>query len=267
MRRKTINTINVSFAILAMWAINGAFLGMAQQPARTTFSSTGEASEALFQAVQGNDTAAITNILGGPTDLASSHDDAQDKLDRDCFVQKYQQMHRLHREADGTVILYIGAENWPFPIPLVAKDGAWRFDSDAGLKEVMFRRIGENELIAISICREFVAAQKTYRAPATAASVLGSSPESLAAKAATGSTGGDDPALAHGYYFRVLAKHPKGGFDFIAYPAEYRSSGVMTFAVTDRGVLYEKDLGANTSADGNALAAVGKDTTWRVADK
>jgi len=267
MKQKMMNKINVSFAILAVWAINGAFPGMAQQPTQTTFSSTGEAGEALFHAVQGNDTEAITNILGGPTDLASSHDDAQDKLDRDCFVQKYQQMHRLHREADGSVTLYIGAENWPFPIPLVAKNNAWRFDSDAGLKEVMFRRIGENELIAISICREFTAAAKAHRAPANAAGPAGSSVAILAARAATGSDGRDDPVLMHGYYFHVVAQHPKGGFDFIAYPADYRSSGVMTFAVTARGVIYEKDLGAKTSTAASALAAVGKDTTWRVAGK
>src|SRR5260370_25481379 len=69
-------------------------------------------------------------------------------------------MHRRSGDPDGSVTLYIGAENWPFPIPLVKKDGAWRFDSDAGTKEVMFRRIGENELTAIAVCHEFIAAAK-----------------------------------------------------------------------------------------------------------
>ena len=84
----------------------------------------------------------------------------QDKLDHEVFVEKYQEMHRLGREADGSVTLYIGAENWPFPIPLVAKNGAWRFDPDAGAKEVTFRRIGDNELTAIATCHEFVAAER-----------------------------------------------------------------------------------------------------------
>ena len=73
----------------------------------------------------------------------------QDKVERELFVQKYQEMHRLGREADGSVTLYIGAENWPFPIPLVATNGVWRFDPDAGAKEVTFRRIGDNELRAL----------------------------------------------------------------------------------------------------------------------
>src|SRR6266478_96412 len=156
----------VSVAMLAMWAIHGAYPGLAQQSAQPTFPSAPEASQSLFQAVQGNDEQAIANILGGPTDLTSSRDKGQDKLDRELFVQKYQEMHRLGREADGCVTLYIGAENWPFPIPLVEKDRAWRFDSDAGLKEVTFRRIGENKLNAVAICHEFVAAQKKYRARA-----------------------------------------------------------------------------------------------------
>jgi hypothetical protein len=86
------------------------------------------------------------------------------RLDREMFVQKYQEMHRLGRDADGSETLYIGAENWPFPIPLVEKNGAWHFDPDTGLKEVLFRRIGENELTAIAICHELVAAERQFRA-------------------------------------------------------------------------------------------------------
>jgi hypothetical protein len=96
----------------------------------------------------------------------------------------------------------------------------------------------------------------------------------LVAKAADGSTNGD-PVLFHGYYFRVLKTHPTngegktigggkttGGFALIAYPAEYRSSGVMTFVITKNGVVYEKDLGANTSALANAMTTFHKDATW-----
>ena len=114
----------VSFAMFAMWATNGAYLGRAQQSAQPTFPLAPEASQALFQAVQGNNEQAITNILGGPTELTFSSDKGQDKLDRELFVQKYKEMHRLGHEADGSVTLYIGAENWPFPIPLVEKSGA-----------------------------------------------------------------------------------------------------------------------------------------------
>src|ERR1700693_1532724 len=174
MKREMINMINlwiqnfpgrvrsakVPFAILAMWATNGAYPGLAQQPSQPTFQSTVEASQSLFQAVQSNNEEVIAKILGGPSELTSSRDPGQDKLDREIFVQKYQEMHRLGRESDGSVTLYIGAENWPFPIPLIETAGAWRCDADGGLKEVLFRRIGENELTAVEICHELVAAEK-----------------------------------------------------------------------------------------------------------
>src|SRR6202035_4037676 len=151
---------------------------------------TAEASQALFQAVQSNNEEAIAKILGGPTELTSSRDQGQDKLDRELFVQRYQEMHRLGRDADGSMTLYIGAENWPFPIPLVENSGAWRFDPDSGLKEILFRRIGENELTAIAICHEFVAAEKQYRPRPNTANPAESFPASLVARAATQSAGG-----------------------------------------------------------------------------
>jgi len=126
----------VPFAMLTMWATNGANSCLAQQPSPPTFPSAAEAGQILFQAVQRNDEPAIANILGGPTDLSTSRDIGQDRLDRELFVQRYQEMHRLGREANGSVTLYIGAENWPFPIPLVSRNGAWRFDSDAGMHEI-----------------------------------------------------------------------------------------------------------------------------------
>jgi hypothetical protein len=260
-----------AMVLLAMCATNGAYPILAEQSAAQTYPSAAEASQNLFQAVQSNNEQAITNILGGPTDLTSSRDPGQDRVDRELFVQKYQEMHRLHREPDGSVTLYIGAENWPFPISLVQKNGAWHFDSEAGLKEVLFRRIGVNELTAITTCHEFVAAEKQYRANPNTADLEVSSPTSLVAKAASRSTGGD-PVLLHGYEFKVLATRPTngksaGGFAVIAYPAEYRSSGVMTFIITAKDVVYEKDLGPNTSALAGAMAAFHKDATWRAADE
>jgi hypothetical protein len=257
------------FVILAIWSTNGAYPSLAQQAAAPTFRSAAEASQTLFQAVQRNDGAAVTNILGGPSELASSGDAAQDRTDRELFVQKYQEMHRVGREANGSAILYIGAENWPFPIPLLEKNGAWRFDPDAGMKEAMFRRIGENELTAIAVCHEFVAAERHDRSAPNTAILEGIDPTSLAARAAHGSPGGD-PVLFKGYHFRVLAARTKngtGGFAFIAYPAEYRSSGVMTFVVTDKDVVYEKDLGADTPALASAMAGFQKDATWHAAEE
>jgi hypothetical protein len=260
----------IPVAMLAIWVMNGTSPIQAQQSTQPTFPSAADASKSLFQAVQGDNEDAIANILGGPTDLTSPGERGQDRLDRELFAQRYQEMHRLGREPDGSMTLYIGAENWPFPIPLVEKNGAWHFDSEAGLKEVLFRRIGENEFTAIATCHEFLAAEKNYRPPSNTEAVLATSPASLVAKAASGSTGGD-PVLFHGYYFKVLTRDTKdktaGGFAFIAYPAEYRSSGVMTFIITKNGVVYEKDLGANTPALAGAMTAFHKDATWVAAEE
>jgi hypothetical protein len=273
MKRELINIINlrikkaakVSFAILMIWTMKE---GLAQPSAQPRFQSTAEASQALFQAVQTNNEDAIAKILGGPTELTSSSDAGQDKIEREMFVEKYREMHRLRREAGGSVTLYIGAENWPFPIPLVAADGAWRFDPEAGVKEVTFRRIGDNELAVIATCYEFVAAEKRYRLDPNSVGPTVISPASLVAKAASGSADAG-PVLLQGYYFRVLSTHGAGQrtgrLALIAYPAEYRSSGVMTFVVTDNDIVYEKDLGGNTSALASAMAAFHKDRTWRVA--
>jgi len=261
----------VPFALLAMWATNGAYPGLAQPSAQPTFKSTAEASQTLFQAVQSNNEEAIAKILGGSTELTSSRDADKDKVERELFVQKYQEMHRLGRDADGSVTLYIGVENWPFPVPLVATNGAWRFDRDAGMREVMFRRIGDNELTAIATCHEFVAAERRYRTDPKTAEPADISVASLVAKAATGSAAAD-PVLLHGYYFRILSMggtdlKRTGGFALIAYPAEYRSSGVMTFVVMANDVVYEKDLGANTSSAASAMTAFRKDATWHIGDE
>jgi hypothetical protein len=244
--KQKITSALFSIAVISTWATGAAYRGLAQQSAQPTFPSAAEATQALFQAVQGNNEETIANILGGPTELTSSPDKGQDKADRELFVQKYQEMHRVGFEPDGSATLYIGAENWPFPIPLVKKGGAWQFDSDAGQKEVLFRRIGENELTAIAGCHEFATADKQDRAKPNSAS---------------GTPG--DSMLFNGYYFRVLST--RQGAVLIAYPAEYRSSGVMTFVVTGNHVVYEKDLGPDTPAVAKAMTAFHKDSTWRAA--
>ena len=248
---------NQEFITFFLLATIGACGARAQSPAQPAFPSAPDASQSLFQAVRDNDAQAVVRILGGPTELASSNNDSQDKVDRELFVEKYQQMHRVARNADGSMTLYIGAENWPFPIPLVQKDGLWRFDPDTGAKEVLFRRIGNNEFAAIAICHQFVAMKKANAAPEQASDL--SPLRSLAA----GQTG---PVLFHGYYFRVLPGSQPYGAALVAYPAEYRSSGVMTFVVTNKNVVYEKDLGAESSSIANAMHVFRKDPGWQNAE-
>src|SRR5580692_1543551 len=142
---------------------------MGQQPGQKTFASAEEASNALFAAAQNNNENAMIDILGPDgKQLVSSGDEIEDAHSRADFVQGYREMHRLVEEPDGTTTLYIGAKNWPTPIPLLNKGDSWYFDTDAGKKEILYRRIGENEISTIRVCRELVAAQKEYRSEKSA---------------------------------------------------------------------------------------------------
>jgi len=257
-------------------------------------------------ATQNNDKKAMLDVLGPDgKHIVSSGDDAEDSESRANFVQKYQEMHRLVKEPDGTTILYIGAHNWPTPIPLVKKGSSWYFDTEAGKKEILYRRIGRNELSAIRVCQELVAAQKDYSAEHREYAqkifsdegqhdglywkAAAGEPQSpigplVAAAVAKGfSKSLEGPIPYRGYYFHILVRQGKNGpggaksyivngkmtegFAFAAYPAEYRSSGVMTFIVDQDGVVYEKDLGKKTEGVAKALTEYNPNSTWKKAEE
>ena len=282
----------------------------AQQPGQKTFASTEDATHAFFSATQAQDDQALLSILGpaGKT-IISSGDPTEDLDSKATFVNKYQQMHRFLTEPNGTVTLFVGAENWPLPIPLVNKNGSWYFDTDAGKDEILFRRAGRNELAAMDACHDLVDAQQKYfartpsEAPKQYAQKLVSdedqhnglywegthnqvdSPVDPVIAYASGNSPADqgtDPIPFNGYLFRILASQGPdapggaknyvvdgkmtGGFAFVAYPAEYRSSGVMTFIVNQSGTIYEKDLGPNTTKLAEAMTAYDPDSTWQKAE-
>jgi len=301
MQRFTVKTIEVvqrlrlktTIALGTILLVVGlSSLSYAQKPIQETFSSAEEASHALFVAVQSDNQQALMQILGGRKELVSSNDEIEDKTEREQFVGKYREMHRLVREPDGATVLYVGAENWPFPVPLVLKGGAWYFDSDSGAQEILFRQVGENEATAIETCHALVRA--TARAIATsaetttAASDAGSENEHVSQYAQTlvstrevMASSEKESGAFHGYYFRILsgplktragAKEKgssagrKSGDVFIAYPAEYRSSGVMTFVITPDDVIYEKDLGPNTTTLARKMTASALTSSWRPAE-
>ena len=318
-----------SLAVCAALAVSmGLFSGAAegqsagQQPivrkvagersGQQTFSSAADASQALFTALQNDDQPALLKMLGPRAkDIVSSGDETEDKNDREQFVQKYQQMHRLVREPNGTTTLYVGAENWPTPIPLMHSANGWYFDTAAGKQEILYRRVGKNELAVIVVCHELVDAEKEYYgqphdggSDRQYAQKFFSDPDKhdgLYWKTASGDTDSPiGPLVAaaategytrdanqesqpfQGYYFRVLKAQGAnatggarsyvvdgkmtGGFAFIAYPAEYRSSGVMTFIVDQDGIVYEKDLGPKTAEMAKSLTRYDRDATWRKAD-
>ena len=172
MRRTKVNFDKFHWANLPKLAVVAILLAVcfparstAQQPGQKTFSSAEEASNALVTATQSNDEKALLEILGPDgKQIVSSGDETEDTNNRANFVKRYEEMHRLVKEPDGTVTLYIGAHNWPTPIPLMNKGNSWYFDTEAGKKEILYRRIGRNELSAIRVCQELVAAQKEYSA-------------------------------------------------------------------------------------------------------
>src|SRR5712692_9753968 len=118
----------VRFAVSVLFALSLGCVSapmFAQEPGQRTFASTEDASRALFDAMQAQDEQAPLSILGpAGKDVLSSGDPVEDSDTRVGFVVKYQEMHRFVKEANGTVALIIGAENWPFPIPMVNNDGS-----------------------------------------------------------------------------------------------------------------------------------------------
>ena len=222
-------------SMLGALLLSGCFAGvsMAQIPGPKSFASPAEAGTALFTAMQSNDVRAILDVLGPDAQSIVSSGDATDDADnRANLAQRYQEMHRLVREPDGTVTLYIGARNWPLPIPLVGAGTAWHFDTAAGQREILYRRIGKNEIATIRICQELVSAEKEYYQSHHhhyAAKMLsdegqhnglywkatGSEPKSpigpMLAHAAKDVSGRDTtPSPYHGYYYRMLAIQGKG---------------------------------------------------------
>ena len=280
---------------------------LAQQTGQKTFSSPEAASDALLAATQSNDEKVLLEILGPDgKQIVSSGDDAEDALNRANFVEKFQEMHRLVKEPDGTVTLYIGAHNWPTPIPIVSNGNSWYFNTDAAKSEILARRIGRNEMSAIRVCQELVAAQKEYRSAQKseyAAKIFSDKgqnnglywevpeggPQSpigplvaWAVAEENAKSRGEAPVPFRGYYFEILARQGKnapggaksyitsgkmsGGFAFVAYPAEYRSSGVMTFIVGEDGVVFENDLGKKTESLAKSIREFNPTPAWQKAD-
>jgi hypothetical protein len=278
----------------------------AQEQGQRTFTSVEDAGRSLFDSMQAQDDAALLGVLGpAGRDIVSSGDPIEDLDARNTFTARYEEMHRFAKDSSGTVTLVVGAENWPLPIPLVNKNGAWFFDTQAGKNEILFRRIGKNEVFATHALNDLVDAQKQYydRAPDGLAKEYAKKLVSDEGKhnglywAETGDQFDSpiNPLIAYarqnrpveqvgahvpynGYFFRILTgqgPHAPGGeknyvvngrmtagFAFVAYPAEYRSSGVMTFIVDKSGAIYEKDLGSNTTKLAQSMTAYDPDSTW-----
>jgi hypothetical protein len=280
-------------------------LAVAVANAQQSFKTAEEAVDALVSAAKADDRSAVLTVLGRDgADIVSSGDAVADASARNRVIEAYDAKHQLVMEGADKAALIIGREDWPFPIPLVRKDGTWRFDTAAGREEILYRRIGRNELSAIQACLAYVDAQQEYAERGIAGNgvyaqhivsrpgkkdglywpVQSNADESplgelAASAAAEGYRVGQQRAPYHGYYYKVLTRQGPnasggpldyivrgrmiGGFALVAYPAEYRNSGVMTFLVNHQGNVYEKDLGPNTARIAASMTAFNPDNTWR----
>ena len=160
---KFISTLLTAFALMlasSLFAL--AQNTRAQGQAQSTFSSADDALQSLASAAKNKDRAALAKIFGSDYDKLLTGDEVEDNNDLDAFASAAGESAQLQKVNDSKYVVTVAQENWPMPIPLVQKDGKWFFDTKAGLEEVLNRKIGENELSAITTCRAYAVAQWEY---------------------------------------------------------------------------------------------------------
>ena len=154
----------LAFAVVAGAGVLLAGVAVAAEPAApTNFTSPEEAMKGLVAALRAGNTKAVETILGpGSGKLLSSGDATADKNARDQFLAAYDEASKTDKDENGNVIFEVGQNEWPFPIPVVVAGGRWHFDTKAGAREIINRRIGANELNTINVCLAYVDAQREY---------------------------------------------------------------------------------------------------------
>jgi len=279
-----------------------------------SFASPDAAVDALVKAVRADDVKAELAILGPGADaLVVSGDSIADRAARQRFLDAYTNSHALTPAGEGRMVLAIGPNAWPLPIPLEQADNQWRFDAGTGAQQIVDRRIGRNELMTIRTLLAVVAAQKDYfdrlrrgsgagayaqRVLSTpgeqdglywdakvgeAPSPLGPLIEQVQSEGYPGATAAKGQQTPYqGYFYHMLkAQGPNapggakdyvqngrmtGGFAFVAWPAGYGSSGIMTFLVDQDGVVFQKDLGRDTAKIVAGMIHFDPDLTWTRVD-
>ena len=261
------------------------------QPKGQGFESPQKAVSALIAAVQKLDVKQTLKILGPDAkDIIFSGDEVQSKKSVAKFLRKYNEKHKIEFLKPGKAILYLGKEEWPYPVPIINVKNKWYFDTHAGREEIVNRRIGANELMAIKVLEAYVEAQLEYAGkdrdgdgilefaqkiksdkgkknglywPAKPGEKMSPFGPLVARAAAEGYKNSSEKMVPfHGYYFKILTRQGKNapggaynyivknnmvlGFGMIACPAKYGVSGIMTFIVNHKGIIYEADLGKKT---------------------
>jgi len=155
----------IAATAIAVCAVCAALAPPARAAAtkQQTYATPEAAVEALVAALKSGDTKSVLAVLGADAKpILDSGDAVADRAARENFISLFDAAHSFDKTDDSKAILDVGTDKWPFPIPLVKTDGSWRFDTAAGKKEVLARRIGRNELATIQVCLAFVDAQREY---------------------------------------------------------------------------------------------------------
>jgi hypothetical protein len=309
---KTLRTARaalVSSLLASLTATALLFAAPSAASAQQTYKTPDAAAEALVAAAKADDEKAALVVFGKDgEDIISSGDKVSDEDIRKRFVAAYDAKHQIVMQGDDKAVLVIGEKDYPFAVPLVRKGALWSFDTEGGRREVLYRRIGHNEISAIQTSLAYVDAQEEYADknrgegvgvyaqrfisqdgkkdglywPTAAGEDESPLGELFAAATRQGYRSDEGRSPYHGYYYKILTKQGSavtggaldyvvkgrmiGGFGLVAYPAQYRNSGVMTFIVNQDGVVYQKDLGWDTPVVAEEMTAYNPDKTWTKAD-
>jgi hypothetical protein len=228
----------------------------------------------------------------------------EDQSEREAFVARYREKHEFVAGTPDHLVLQVGADDWPLPIPLMRNPEGWYFDGEAGADELVVRRIGANELRTIDVMYGYVEAQEEYAAEARDGGTAGiyaqkfrsepgkhdglywetaaGEPESpagpLLAEATSEGYNAARGLPYHGYLYRILLSQGpaanggarnyvvdgklSNGYAVVAWPADYGSSGIMTFMVNQDGIVWQRDLGEDTARAVEDIAQFNPDETW-----
>jgi hypothetical protein len=313
---KTSKKISAAGAsLLVVWAFAFPFASHAAstQNVGRRFANPEDAVAALRSATASADRNALSTILGPASDDLQNPDRIQGTNELETFSSALTEKQHLKKVSDTRIVLEVGDDLWPFPVPIVKKDGGWYFDTAAGKDELLNRRIGKNELGTLPVVRAYVDAQREYATLDRDGSEilkyaqrLVSSPgkhdglywpptsdadeSPLGPLVAYAQGEGYNPEAReeeeeergpyHGYYFKILTrqgKHALGGkydyvingnmiagFALVASPAEYGTSGIMTFIVNQQGRVYQKDLGPDTAKVAREMNTYDPDPSWKL---
>jgi hypothetical protein len=239
---RTFRLATLAFGVAALLSA-----AMSAAGAQQRFKTTEAAADALVTAARAGDRRTIASVLGpGSADIVSSGDPVQDANTRQEFLTAYDANHRVVTESGKPAILVVGQTDWPFPIPIVEKDGEWQFDTVAGREEILARRIGRNELATIQTVLAYFDAQNEYAEmtkdkngmpvyaqrifsspgkkdglywPAAAGQPDSPLGDAVAEATRKGYRVGGGPIPYHGYYFKILTRQgptaPGGALDYV----------------------------------------------------